>query len=469
MRELKVEIDNEARKRAPDDARLTKLRGEFEAAEAELNLHQAKVSEALLSGVDPVSGRPYKRERVVDRSLDDDPFGEPRSIPTTRTDSPWNLDQIMERTPVSELRARALSAVETMPGANHAVRETASKTIGRWDDQTGSLSRLAIASSDPDYWRAFVELARGGGNATLSEREIAALRRVEHERRAMSLSDSAGGYLVPFGLDPTVTITSDGSLNQIRRVARQVVATGDVWHGVAANETSWSWDAEAEEVSDDASTFTQPTIPVHRGTGFIPISGEAFADAANVTQEIGRLLAAGKDSLEAVAFTTGTGSSQPTGIVTALNSTASVVASAGSNVFGKTDIYALAESLPARHRNHPSAAWLANLAVYNDAREFETTNGASVFPEIAEGRLLGRPILEAEQMDDTWGSGENYVLVFGSFDRFVIADRIGTTVEFIPHLFGSNRRPTGQRGWWAYFRAGSDVTDTGAFRLLNVT
>jgi predicted phage gp36 major capsid-like protein len=51
----------------------------------------------------------------------------------------------------------------------------------------------------------------------------------------------------------------------------------------------------------------------------------------------------------------------------------------------------------------------------------------------------------------------------------VIADRIGTTVEFVPHLFGSNRRPTNQRGWLAYVRHGAAVVNSGAFRLLNVT
>lgn len=136
--------------------------------------------------------------------------------------------------------------------------------------------------------------------------------------RAMSLTDSAGGYLVPFQLDPTVIITANGSRNQIRQVARQVVATGDVWNGVSSGAVSWSWDAEGAQVSDDSTTFAQPTVPVHKAAGFVPISIEALEDEANVTQEVARLLAFGRDTLEAAAFTTGSGSGQPTGIVTAL-------------------------------------------------------------------------------------------------------------------------------------------------------
>jgi HK97 family phage major capsid protein len=90
--------------------------------------------------------------------------------------------------------------------------------------------------------------------------------------------------------------------------------------------------------------------------------------------------------------------------------------------------------------------------------------------------LLGRTIGEAEDMDGTITAGsENYMAVFGDFNNFVIADRIGMTVEFIPHLFQQTTagtgigRPTGQRGWFAYYRVGSDVVNPGAFRMLDVT
>lgn len=54
----------------------------------------------------------------------------------------------------------------------------------------------------------------------------------------------------------------------------------------------------------------------------------------------------------------------------------------------------------------------------------------------------------------------------GDFSRFVIIDRIGLTIELIPHIVGTNHRPTGQRGLFAYWRVGSKVVDAGAFRAL---
>jgi predicted phage gp36 major capsid-like protein len=38
-----------------------------------------------------------------------------------------------------------------------------------------------------------------------------------------------------------------------------------------------------------------------------------------------------------------------------------------------------------------------------------------------------------------------------------------------PLVKGANGRPTGEAGWFAYWRVGSDVVNADAFRLLNIT
>ena len=65
-------------------------------------------------------------------------------------------------------------------------------------------------------------------------------------------------------------------------------------------------------------------------------------------------------------------------------------------------------------------------------------------------------------------SENNYVLVYGDFSQMVIVDRIGASLEIVPHLFGSSRRPTGQRGALLWARTGSDVIVPQAFRLLSI-
>jgi hypothetical protein len=62
------------------------------------------------------------------------------------------------------------------------------------------------------------------------------------------------------------------------------------------------------------------------------------------------------------------------------------------------------------------------------------------------------------------------IAVLGDFHAgYVIADGIGLTVELVPHLLGSNRRPTGQCGLYASWRTGGKVVVLNALRYLEVT
>lgn len=401
---------------------------------------------------------------------DIDPILHPDSVDDCRFRNPWDLSEVrtfgQSKGQISrEMRARALSAVTKMGGASDRVRAAATDIIEKWDDGDARIARHCLATSSPEYLRAWSKVAAGKGHMITPDEQRAL-------ERAMSLTDSAGGYLVPFQLDPTVIITANGSRNQIRQVARQVVATGDVWNGVSSGAVSWSWDAEGTQVSDDTTTFAQPTVPIHKAAGFVPISIEALEDEANVTQEVARLLAFGRDTLEAAAFTTGSGSGQPTGIVTALAGGSSEVAPTTAETFAAADIYKLDNALPARYR--AGASWLANRAIYNLVRQFDTGGGAQMWERIGSDvppELLGRPALEAEDMDGTFdaaATANNYLAVYGDFSNYVIADRVGMTVEFIPHLVGANQRPTGQRGWYAYYRVGADSVNDAAFRMLNL-
>jgi HK97 family phage major capsid protein len=394
---------------------------------------------------------------------------EPDSVAERRFRNPWDLSEVRtfgrDGGEVSaEMRSRAFSAIEKMPHATDAVRETATRMIERNDDGN-RLSKLALATSSPEYMRAFQKLVAANGDASR-------LDGVEREAytRAMSLTDAAGGFLVPFQLDPTVILTANGSSNNIRRIARQVQITTDVWRGISSAGVTGSWDAEAAEVSDDSPTFAQPEIPVYKGAVFVAASIEVVEDSgAQLANEIGRMVALEKDRMESEAFTTGTGVGQPTGIVTALTGTASEVAAATADTFAVADLYALDTALPDRYA--ANATWLAHRAIYNLVRRFDTQGGANLWETLGNGmpaQLLGRPAVTSEAMDSSvTATATNFLAVFGDFQNYVIVDRVGTTIEYIPHLMGANRRPTGQRGWYAHFRVGADSVNDGAFRMLN--
>ena len=55
----------------------------------------------------------------------------------------------------------------------------------------------------------------------------------------------------------------------------------------------------------------------------------------------------------------------------------------------------------------------------------------------------------------------------GDFRNFVIAQRAGMEVEYVPNLFDTTTgTPTGQRGLFAWARVGSDSVNDNAFRML---
>jgi len=100
-----------------------------------------------------------------------------------------------------------------------------------------------------------------------------------------------------------------------------------------------------------------------------------------------------------------------------------------------------------------------------------TPSGSTTEPQAMatrEGALCGRPTIEWSTMVNTTTTGSK-VLILGDFQHYVIADRVGATVELIPHLLGpTNRFPTGQRGLYFYWRCGTDVLAANAFRYLEV-
>jgi HK97 family phage major capsid protein len=356
-----------------DDKYLTDLDTEFEQLDSKRKAMERK---ALIAKTQVVCSKPaVVQSGHSTKDLDDDPFTDDVDD-EYRGNNPWDLSEIRtwNRSPAQlgqEYKSRAFTAIESIPGANDQRKAGMTKIIEEFDNQRGDLAAQLLATGSPAYMRAFVKAAQGR-DAQFTVEEAKAVE------RAMSLTTTEGGFLIPFQLDPTVINTSDGSLNQIRQAARQVVATGNVWNGVSAGETSWSWDAEAAEVSDDASTFAQPSVTVHKAAGFIPISLEAAQDEANVAQEVSRLLADGKATLEAAAFATGTGSGQPFGIVTALNTIAgSIVTAATTAVFGAVDIYNVDGALPARYRAR--ASWLANRSIYNEVRQLDTAGGSQLW------------------------------------------------------------------------------------------
>lgn len=189
-------------------------------------------------------------------------------------------------------------------------------------DKVGTDSRYLAAIADPAYERAFMRRITnpdGAAHETLPAEAEAAQRVAEVNAERTALAGGAGptgGLAVPFSLDPSVQLTSDGQANPIRSLARVVTIATSGWKGVSSAGVTASWDPEATEVSDDPPTLARPVARAEKGAVFVPFSIEIGQDWTGLQQELGRLFADAKDGLEATAFISGggTASNQPEGL-----------------------------------------------------------------------------------------------------------------------------------------------------------
>jgi HK97 family phage major capsid protein len=330
------------------------------------------------------------------------------------------------------------------------------------DDENGKLARRLLVTGSPLYARAFGKFIAAQSTMGLST----------EEQRALAVgAASTGGFAVPYQLDPTLILTSAAAINPFRRIARIEQITGKEWDGLTTAGITVSRAAEAAQASDNAPTLAQPVVKAERVQGFVPFSIEADQDWARLQTEMTRLLNEAKDVEEASSFLLGNGvSPNANGL---LDPTAGITGASDvvANTITAAAVYGLENALPVRYR--ANARFMAAKAIYNAIRQLDTQGGAQMWERIGAGQpaqLLGYPAEENSNMpsnptpalNDRW-------MVLGDFSQFLIVDRMGMEVDLIPHLFGANFRPTGQRGIYALWRNNSKVLNVDAFRVAKRT
>jgi HK97 family phage major capsid protein len=370
-----------------------------------------------------------------------------------------------------ELRDRALRSVEgsRLGGdSQEAAQDNVAFLIDERDQEDGRLARYLLATGSPTYKRAFGKYLQSGDTTRMDRAEQSAWQAAQAAERAMSLTGSAGGFAVPYQLDPTVLNTSNGVVNPIRQISRIEQITVDEWRGVTSAGITASYAAEATETTDNSPTLAQPTVTTEKAQAFVPFSIEVGQDWPQLQAQMNTLLADAKDTLEAGKFVSGTGTNEPFGVLTGTTTT---IAAATGLTLTLANVYSLLTALPPRYRANGS--FLGDLAILVRIRQMDTAGSqtavwADGLQADTPARLLGKPVYEASEMAETITNGTK-ILVFGDFSRYLIVDRVGMNVELIPHLLGANRRPTGERGLYCYWRNGAKVLDANAFRAITGT
>jgi HK97 family phage major capsid protein len=415
-----------------------------------------------------------RAHQITDASLRDDP-------------------EYLMRAEYAPVRDAALRCIETK-GANlpPTVQDRLSDLVrSRTSDCDGkAVARHVVVTSSDPYVRAFAKsLAYAHpafdpdeGAAVRAYRSIAP--KATWEERAAGEGGSFG-LAVPVMIDPAITISATLDDAPILQYARTVFTTTDVWKGITSAGTGFTLPGEGVVVADGSPAFTQPSVTIFAAKDFVPFSIEVSQDYPGFAAEIGRLFAAEyADRLSQDTTIGAGGSAAPMGIFTRMalttaGSGAAHVTVTTPGAICAADVRAVWQALPERAKNDPSCAWLMSNSVWSQITALgapSVTNGlepgAVQYPVGNAGpRLYGEPVIfssYAPAFTNTSGTA-NYAVV-GAFHSYAIAQRVGgLTVELVPLVpnFPASNLPSGNRGFLAVARFGSDALDTASFRLLS--
>ncbi|HEU4541736.1 MAG TPA: phage major capsid protein [Jiangellaceae bacterium] len=446
--ELKKVEDNPAAVEESDGDYVDTLVDEYDALEARRaplaaraeKLNLIRVASKDESATEPGESRRMETPTQIYRNKRD-PFDDMEAVRTNMLRG-------------SEMRERAHDAIEWVARSqwvdfphDHAERATQLAT------QSKGIARHILMTGSQDYYEAFrsyVNDPEGMGVA----------------HRATTLGTGSLGYMLPFVLDPTIILSNTGSSNPYRRISRVEQTTSNTWNGVTSAGVNAAFVGEATAATDASPSVSQVQITPQKAHAWVFGSYESLEDA-DLGAQLPRLFADAKDRLEESVFATGAGTGViPQGAVTA----ATTGNTAAATAYAVADVYTLQGRLGPRFRNSRRAAWLSNLFYLNKTRQFDTAGGSSFWANLGQGTpelLLGKPVYESSSMSSATASGSK-VLLFGDFEQYIIVDRVGMSVLYNPMLTAASTAnlPTGEAGWYAFWRVGAKASTSTALQAL---
>ena len=384
-------------------------------------------------------------------------------------------------------RDNAMRIVEatTFVGKGHIdqerAREDVQNVLDNLDTRDKQAARRIAVTQAPIYRRAFNKLAAGQSLTAEEERGTS----------MVVTTDGNGGFAVPFAFDPTWLHTGAWTnVNGIRANARVVQIVGtDTWQGTTVGVVTATRGAESTEQAEQGPTLTRPEILAGRVSAFVSYSIEMGMDVPGLGAELASLIAEAKDNEEESSLTIGVGGANALLGIAPVHGTSGMylhINMLTDHTLVAGDAYAMEAALPIRHRQ--GAAWFMARPMIRSFQALETTNGqlfgglnySSVgYPQNsivgATGlELLRYPIVETPSMPSDYVTAANNLFLVACLanlkSSYVIVDRVGMSVEFVPHLFHADGKlPIGARGLYALWRNGAEVVNVDGGRLLSST
>lgn len=312
---------------------------------------------------------------------------------------------------------------------------------------------------------AAVALYLRHGNNVTAEQALAI-------RNAMSTTTPAeGGYTVPAEI-ATMVVDALKAFGGMREVA-QVITTagGNALNWPTSDGTSEVGEIVAENTAATSADITFGTVavnPYKYSSKKIALPVELIQDSAiDVVQFVVNRLAQRLGRITNQHYTTGTGSSQPFGVMAR-------AATGKTGTTGQTltviydDLIDLIHSVNSAYRARGARFMLRDTSVAV-IRKLKDTTGRPIWnPGDAEGIATGTPATICGYAytvnDDVAAMAANAKsIAFGDFSQFIIRDVAGSTSmrRFDDSAFALN----GQVGFCGWMRTGSNLLDTASVKV----
>lgn len=313
---------------------------------------------------------------------------------------------------------------------------------------------------------AFEKYLRFGmGSLTTEERKL--MGELRGTSTQVVGTDSLGGYIVPQDFSNEIDMATLFT-GEVERLAKSLNTAGGAlldYPTVNDTATDANLTAEAAAVTVQDVTFANAQLSAYNYASQVKVSMQLLQDNAFdlnafLAEAMGERIARATNG----AFTTGTGSSQPQGIITGatLGNTA-----ASATAIAADDILDLIHSIDPSYRNKATFGLMAhdNVIAAIRALGLGSANDFPIFiPSMEAGtpdKLFGYNVYYNNDMESSIATG-NKTLLAADFSKFVVRSAGGVQMVRLNERYMDEL----EVGFVAYARKDSKVLDSRAVKYL---
>lgn len=338
------------------------------------------------------------------------------------------------------------------------------------DEERNAFTRTPGAHANPEEGRALRSYLSGGLSNMAAEDLTRMRARVNPDiRAAMSTTTgSEGGFTVAteWYRQLTEALKAWGGIRNVATVFQ--TSTGAQMNFPTSDATSEEGAIVGQNAAVGAAvdtTFGNITMDVYKYTSRpIAVPFELIQDSMfDIEGYIRRVLTTRLGRITSKHFTTGTGTGQPRGIVTAM-AVGRTGATGQTTTVTYDDLVRLEHSVDPAYRGRPGVGWLMHDTSVMAVRLIKDTSGRPIFvpgyeqgnPGGAPDRLLGKTINISQEMPVMAANAKS--IGFGDFREYMIREVMDLTLF---RMADSKYIENGQIGFVAFNRQGGNLIDVG--------